>query len=320
MAGIETLIHGRKPEIAKFKATDPIEMLQKLLSGEITDWPQIQQLSDLFQQQQFQQMGGVDLWKGILGLGGEDTQKTLEQARSMLGGNIPQDVADKVMRSSAFQSLGAGSLGGPMGSALAARNLGLTSLDMIKQGADLATSGGNAAQRWASLAQSTMLPPSSYLYSPQWFTQYMAQQEQAREAQKQRQFNTDAAPDPAAAGIAGTVTGIIGAIYGHGGGGNNYSDYQGQYNRAVAGNIPTSQFSGLGGTVSNFLGGNLHFGGDQPYAFGPNASGMPSDVSTPGYPVYPQAIPVEQNQIPVDYNTRPNLAGLGLFSSFNQGA
>ena len=216
MADLSQLIHGTKPKVAPFVATNPDETLKKLLNGEITDWPEIQQLSQLFQNKQFEEMG-FDL-PGLLSLGGQDAQTLLEQAGTMEKGQIPADVAQQVMRSSAFQSLGAGSLGGPMGSALAARNLGLTSLDMIKQGADLATSGGNAAQRWASIAQGTMLPQSAYLYSPQWYTDFMAQQAAAKRDALQQKYNIAAQPDPAWADRAKLAGSILGAYAGGPGG------------------------------------------------------------------------------------------------------
>ena len=209
MADLSQLIHGTKPKVAPFVETDPNEMLKKLLNGEITDWPEIQQLSKLFQNQQFEQMG-FDL-PGLLSLGGADAKTLLEQAGTMEKGQIPPDVAQQVMRSAAFQSLGAGTMGGPMGSALAARNLGLSSLDVMKQGADLATSGGNAAQRWASIAQGTMLPQSAYLYSPQWYTAFMAQQAAAKRDVKQQKFNIAAQPDPAWADRAKLAGSILGA-------------------------------------------------------------------------------------------------------------
>lgn len=73
---------------------------------------------------------------------------------SMLAGNIPQDVIDKVTRNDAYQSLmgGFGS-GSGMGKSLSARDFGLTSLDMMQKGA------GNLSLE-DSLAQS--LAPSRF--------------------------------------------------------------------------------------------------------------------------------------------------------------
>jgi hypothetical protein len=292
MAGIQTLIHGQKPEIVKFKETDPIEMLGKLLRGEISEWPSIVELGNLFQSDVFKKLeqSGLDL-QSLISLGGQNAQQTGLNALALQEGKLPPEVVKELFRTSAMQNLQSGLFGSQAGSANQLRQLGIGTLEGMKQGAELGTVAGNAAQRWAQIALSTTLPASSFLYTPEWFTNYMAEQEAARESAKQLQFNAAAAPDPAAAGIAGTVTGIIGAIYGKGGGGN-YSDYQGQYAKSTQGLVPTasggyapsSQYPGVVGSVSNFLGGNLHTGGT-PYLQG----GYSSDVSNPGTPVFPRA-------------------------------
>ena len=218
------LIHGKKPEVAPFLPTDPLEELRKLLSGEIKDWPQITELSNLFQTYM---MGALDKaipgFSDILKTGGEDTQAILDSAQPLIQGEVPEDVAKQVFRTAAFQSLGAGTLGGPMGSALAARNLGLTSLDLMKQGTDMATAGTNAAQRWQQIAMGTILDPSKQLYSPEWFSTFMAGQRAAKQATKQFKNNVDAAPDPVVSGISGTIMNLLGAYLGagRGGGGGN---------------------------------------------------------------------------------------------------
>lgn len=59
-----------------------------------------------------------------------------ENTGSYLRGEIPQDVRDQIGRSSAFRALSGGYAGSPMASALTARDLGLTSLDLTKRGSD----------------------------------------------------------------------------------------------------------------------------------------------------------------------------------------
>lgn len=198
MASISDLIHGKKPEVAKFVETDPIEQLQKLLRGEISSWDDITQLSNLYQDYM---MGAYEAaipgFADILSQGGADTLSLLQSAAPLIEGEIPEDVKSQVLRSSAFQSLMGGTAGSPMASALQARDLGLTSLDLMNKGANLLTAGGNSAQRWASLAQGTILPPTASMYSPAWFAEFQANQEAQRLANKQFQFNVEAAPDPA---------------------------------------------------------------------------------------------------------------------------
>jgi len=218
MATFGELIHGRKPEVAPFIPTDPLKEMFKLLTGEIKNWDQITALSDLYQTYM---MGAYNQaipgFSDIMAQGGEDTAAMLKEAEPLIKGQLPEDVRNQVLRSAAFKSLGAGTLFGPMGGALAARDLGLTSLDLMGRGSQMAEMGGNAAQRWASIAGSMMLDPAKQLMSPQWFAEFIRDQNAARQATKQRRFNIEAAPDPAWADRANLLMGIIGMATGAGG-------------------------------------------------------------------------------------------------------
>src|SRR5262249_41043322 len=129
MASISDLIHGTKPEVAPFLPTDPLAELNKLLSGEITSWPQIEQLSNLFQNYMlgaYEQ--AVPGFQEMLKQGAVDTNALLSEAQPLIEGQIPPDVMNEVYRSSAYQNLMAsGATGGPSDAANTARNLGLTS-------------------------------------------------------------------------------------------------------------------------------------------------------------------------------------------------
>lgn len=219
MATFGELIHGRKPEVAPFIPTDPLEMLKKLLTGEIKDWPQIQALGDLYQN--YMVSGIENLFPNfseVLGLGGADTQSLLSEAAPLIKGELPEDVKSQVLRSSAFQNLMGGG-GDQFLQSLQGRDLGLTSLDLMKQGAGMLEAGGNAAQRWAGLASGTMMNPGSQLYSPEWYSEFIAKQNAAKQATKQMQFNVDAAPDPAWADRAAMFANILGMAAGGGMGG-----------------------------------------------------------------------------------------------------
>lgn len=230
MATFGELIHGRKPHVAPFISTDPIAELKKLIQGEIGAFPEITNLSDLYQKYM---MGALDQaipgFTDLFKTGGEDTQALLSQAKPLIEGQLPPDVMDKVFRQSAFQNLGSGLLGSPMGGANSARNLGLTSLDLMKQGAGMLESGTNAAQRWAQIASGTILPPSQQLYSPDWFANFMAQQNQLKMAHNQFRENIAAQPDPAWADRAKLFASIVGMVGGGMGGGMNPTGYSQQY-------------------------------------------------------------------------------------------
>jgi hypothetical protein len=220
MATFGELIHGRKAEFAPLHILDPTDLLRQMLGGEIQDWPQIQQIGDLFQNYMVSGIENlVPNFSDLLKEGGTAAQTLLDQALPLERGEIPEDVRQQVYRSGAFQSLGAGTAGSPMSSALTARDLGLTSLDLMKQGAGLAEAGGNAAQRWAGLASGTMLNPQSQMYSPEWFAQFRQQQETAKTASKQLRYNLAAQPDPAWADRAKMFANILGMVGGGGMGG-----------------------------------------------------------------------------------------------------
>jgi hypothetical protein len=270
MANLSDMIHGRKPEVAEFIPTDLIEALDKLLKGEMTEWPQIQQLGTLFQNDVFDKLSsaGLDL-RSLIGLGSEDAKGVLEAAKPMIKGELPPDVMAQVFRQSAFQNLGTGLMGSPMGGANQARQLGLTSLDMMKQGADLAASGGNAAQRWAQIASGTMMPTSQYMYSPSFFADFLAKQAAAKRDVKQLRYNTAAAPDPAMAHRAAMLASLLGSFAGPGG--SSMGNSIAQNPNLNYGSMMSGGVAGAMGGPSGMAGG-MSFGGTQGMQFGQPAN------------------------------------------------
>jgi hypothetical protein len=249
MANISELIHGRKPEVAPFIPTDPLEMLKKLLSGEIESWPQIAELGELFQSTMMDQLSNIfPNISEVFRLGGENTQKAQETALRLQHGELPPEDIAAIFRTSAGQNLKSGQLMSSMGGANALRNIGMGTLEGQLKGQDLATSAGNAAQRWMAMAQSTLLPPSAYLYSPEWFSTFMAQQAAAKQATKQFKYNVEAAPDPQWADRAKMLASLLGSFAGPGGGN--------------MGNQASSTYAAnWGGNVGQGVGAGVNFGG-----------------------------------------------------------
>lgn len=289
------MIHGAKPEVAPFEKTDPIEELMKLLSGEIKDWPQIQKLGDLFQSDVFQKLSnaGLDL-KSIISGGGENVQQTLTNALSLQKGELPEAAKKEIFRSSAFQNLGSGLMGSAMGGANSLRNLGIGTLDAMQKGAGLASEAGNASQRWMQMAQGTMLPASSQLYSPEWFSQFMAQQRQAKQATQQMRNNVAAAPDPVISGIAGTVMNLVGAYLGAGRGGGG--------NMLATSDPNKTAPAYVGGNVSTPSGANY---GQGPAGYQVGTSGYNNEIGAPADTGFYQSPFVNTNiagNTPAGYN------------------
>lgn len=83
---------------------------------------------------------------------------------SMLRGEIPADVAAKVRRTTGQAALQSGFSGSESSSALTARDLGITSTNLMEE-------GSNSAQRWIQTARSQLMPalfdPTSMLATPQ---------------------------------------------------------------------------------------------------------------------------------------------------------
>lgn len=219
MADIPILsdIFGSKPEIAPYTNLNLTDEQMKALMGDLSAFPEISRIGDLFQQSYLAELNAaIPGFSEILAQGGALTAQEEGIAKTELAGQIPADVAEQVTRSSAFQSLMAGTLGGPMGTALTARNLGLTSLDLINQGANLAGQAGNAAQRWASLsgAGGAGAVMQSMLQTPQQRAQFDMQQNLIQQAIQQARNNVAAAPDPIAKGLSDIVENLTAAYLG----------------------------------------------------------------------------------------------------------
>jgi hypothetical protein len=189
---------------------------QALLSN-IENFANIEKLGNLWQHYM---LGGLEnavpgfgqLLGGIVGGVG----KEIETAKNFLAGILPEDVVQHTYASGAMQNLLSGVMGAPMGVANLARNLGLTSLDLIGQGANLL---GNASQRWGQLAgfaQGTMAPIQNMLITPQ--EQYTANltNEINKQRTEQSAANVRAAPNPIAKGLSDLVAYLTASYIGHG--------------------------------------------------------------------------------------------------------
>lgn len=312
-------VFGSTPDVIKWKDIGLGDEQIKALQANLNAFGDIQNLGGKYYDYMLGFMDrSIPGFSDILSTGGDLTKKMQGTAAEFLGGQIPQDVIDQVNRSSAFQNLQSGLLGGSMGMSNTARNLGLTSLDMINKGVGLEQASGNAAQRWANIASGLVMNPASFFVTPeQQFSASVMNQSQSNAA-KQLEENLKAAPSPVAKGISDTIINLVGAYLGAGKGGGgggiapSYSptQYAGQTSGGVAGGQSTPFGGNVGGTNVyaattggfNFGGQNL-FGTDIPYMGG---SGM-SDVSNPGYYTNPPVF----NTTPYQSQIAPNPWGGG---------
>jgi hypothetical protein len=209
-------IFGTKPQIADYTPLDFSQEQIDALLGDLAAFPKISALGADFQQSYLSELNAaIPGFSDILAMGGDTTKEMLTQASSELQGQIPSDVAAQVQRTSAFQNLLSGA-GGSMASANTARNYGLTSLDLINQGANLAGQAGNAAQRWASLsgAGAATNVMAGMTVTPQQRAQFDMQQNLIKQAVQQAKFNVAAAPDPIAKGLSDIVENLTAAYLG----------------------------------------------------------------------------------------------------------
>lgn len=229
--------------MARFKPFDYGAEQQKGIGANVEAFPQIKALGDLYQSYLTDEMNTLlPGFSDILKSGATTTQEMLAAAEPLLRGEIPQDVRDQVQRSSAYQSLSGGYAGSQMAHSLTARDLGLTSLDLMGRGASLAGQGGNAAQRWAQLAKGEMLDPSSMFVTPQQTAAFDLENRILEQQSKQFQYNVDAAPDPVAAGISNTIMSLVGAYLGGGmGGGKGGQAGVAQYDQSNTFNMGAQQ-------------------------------------------------------------------------------
>jgi hypothetical protein len=225
-------IFGTKPQVAGFEDVilgdeqlkAILANLKAFLSGDL------QKLGNLYQDYMFNLYGraGLDL-KDLISKGGGTVGQMLGTAKQELAGQVPTDVQNVVRRATAQQNLASGLWGGGMGAANWGRNLGLTSLDLIGKGAQLAGEAGNAAARWAGIASGTMLPSSSFLINPtQQYESTLSNRLIQRQIQQER-FNVAAAPNPVAKGLSDLVAYLAASYIGHGAAGQppKATDYSG---------------------------------------------------------------------------------------------
>lgn len=137
-------------KVPAFTQIDPTKEQGKAVAGNVQNFGNISKLAgsaNTFNQDQLTKMlesaipGYQSMTKSI---GGDIS--------SMLSGEIPKDVGDQIARSGAFKSLAGGFSGSNMSKNLTARDLGLTSLDLINKGID-------AGSRWMETAKKVAVAP-----------------------------------------------------------------------------------------------------------------------------------------------------------------
>ena len=218
MADIPILssIFGSKPQIADYTSLDFSQEQLDALMGDLAAFPQISALGADFQKSYLDELNtAIPGFSDILAEGGTLTSQMQKIAGTELSGELPPDVAAQVQRTSAFQNLQSGA-GGGMANANTARNYGLTSLDLINQGANMAGQAGNAAQRWAQLsgAGASANVMAGMTVTPQQRAEFDKSQNLIKQAVQQAKNNVAAAPNPIMKGLSDIVETLTAAYLG----------------------------------------------------------------------------------------------------------
>lgn len=182
-AGGSRDVFGSKPEVAEFTPTDLGAESKKAVTANMENLPEIQAFLDKL----------LPGWSDMVAQGSKNTL-------SLLRGELPKDVQDKVRRTAAFQAFAGGYGGSGMSKALTARDFGLTSLDLMGR-------GENSAQRWAGLTSGQAAP---FLVTGRDQAAQTERNNLYRQAVEQFKFNVAASPDPGAAGMFNTIATIGG--------------------------------------------------------------------------------------------------------------
>ena len=187
-------------------------------------------------------------------------------AASLMAGVIPDDVREQVFSNRAGMSAAAGVPGGA--GPLVAKDLGLTSLDMMNQGTSLFGNIVNAAQAISPVNR--QMAPAQMMYQPSAGVSLNLEQAQLMQNSQQNAYNLLAAPDPALSMIAQlqatqalTEAGINTSLP----------------IAAPQAMTPYAQIYGqIGGTMNNVIQGL--FGGGGRTSYGSNPYGSPAPYGT----------------------------------------
>lgn len=133
-----------KPDVPVFKPIDTTKEQSAAVRGNIANFADISKLAgdaNMFNQEQLNKMleSAIPGYRSMVSnIGGK--------INSMLSGELPSDVSEQVGRNAAYRSLSGGYGGSGMARNLVARDLGMTSLDLISKGID-------AGSRWITTAK-----------------------------------------------------------------------------------------------------------------------------------------------------------------------
>lgn len=226
--GSDEDIYGQRPDVPEFP--DFGDATRQIINRNIRNLPRIEELA----------RRSTDLYRDLLDSATPGATDLMDlgtaNIKSLLEGEIPKDVEDRIRQYGAEAGVASGTGGSEFAGYRTARDLGLTSLD-------LSTRGLAAAERWLAQAKSNTFDFSRMFLGPEHAIRQA-------EGQFQRDWlaaQVAAAPDPAARGAFDSEMALIGMVlsaYGGGAGytqgnrqnfgGGGYNPYGAQYENQAA--------------------------------------------------------------------------------------
>lgn len=163
---------GSKPKVPTLADVNPDLIQKETTAGNIANFADIAKLAtqtNTFNQEQLEAL----MDRALPGV----RESIQQNIGSMARGEVPKDVAAAVTRYGAQRGLGALTTGSQFSNNLTARDIGLTSLNLIDKGL-------SSAESWLQRAQAPQMDVSAMFFSPQ-------QRLAAAELQQARKFDRD---------------------------------------------------------------------------------------------------------------------------------
>ena len=208
--GLLSKLFGKKPNIPAFVGVDIDKEQEGAIDANLRNVGKAGKLARLAAEQDQEALlqvmrGGISGYDKFVG-----SQKNV--AEDFLSGRVPGDFAAKIADKAASRGISSGTSGSGAIRNLEARDLGLTSLDLMQRGYDM-------AERFVNQQHRTVVPKvmqvSSMFQTP---AQRLAHKTQERDTKWTRDYlaaKTAAAPDPRFSGLLNTGMQAAGMYFGH---------------------------------------------------------------------------------------------------------
>jgi len=224
LASAEVLGANKTPEIPAFRKIDAAQTQLDTIEGNLAALPRAGELAAQANKLSQDQLDDA-LRQAIPDIDKIKTRASGNIA-SLLAGEVPDDVQSQIQNNAAAKALGGGFAGGGMHRNLVARDIGLTSLDLMNR-------GQSSADRWLRTSRATTMAPqmsvTSMFFTP---SQRLAHETGERDREFSRNLlksEIDALPTGMASvfqamgtaqlGSGASTGGALGSLIGGGGGG-----------------------------------------------------------------------------------------------------